>query len=244
MGARPVTDAELAARLADAAGQILTVLRASGTLAGKPLGAAGDATADAFLIAALKTLRPEDGILCEEGKDNPDRLSRRRVWIVDPLDGTREYSESRDDWAVHVALAEDGVATVGAVAQPGVGLFRSDAPPALPEPAPAIVVSRTRPPAEATRVAAALGLELLGMGSAGAKAMAVLRGQAVAYLHSGGQHEWDSAAPVAVCAAAGLHVSRLDGGPLLYNCANPYLPDLLICHPDWRERIQAALAAE
>jgi 3'(2'), 5'-bisphosphate nucleotidase len=238
-----VTDAELAARLADAAGQILSVLRASNLLAGKPLGAAGDGTADVFLMSALKTLRPDDGILSEEGKDNPERLARRRVWIVDPLDGTREYSEGRDDWAVHVALAEDGRATVGAVAQPGIGLFRSDAPPALPDPALAIVVSRTRPPAEATRVAAALDLDLLGMGSAGAKAMAVLRGQAVAYLHSGGQHEWDSAAPVAVCAAAGLHVSRLDGSPLVYNRENPYMPDLLICHPDWRERIQAELAA-
>jgi len=237
------TDGELAARLADAAGRILVALRESGTLTGKLLGAAGDQTANSFLIAALRANRPDDGILSEESADSAERLGKSRVWIVDPLDGTREYSEGRDDWAVHVALAIDGVAMVGAVAQPGAGLFRSDAPAALPDPAPRIVVSRSRPPACATAVAAALGLDLLPMGSAGAKAMAVLTGQAVAYLHAGGQYEWDSAAPVAVCAAAGLRVSRLDGAPLRYNAANPYLPDLLICHPDWQDRIASALAA-
>jgi 3'(2'), 5'-bisphosphate nucleotidase len=237
-----LTDGELAARLADAAGRILVALRDSNTLAGKALGAAGDETANAFLIAALRANRPDDGILSEESADSADRLAKSRVWIIDPLDGTREYSEGRSDWAVHVALAIDGVARIGAVAQPGAGLFRSDQPVELPEPAPKIIVSRSRPPECATRVAAALGLDLLPMGSAGAKAMAVLRGEAVAYVHAGGQYEWDSAAPVAVCAAAGLHTSRLDGTPLRYNEANPYLPDLLICHPDWRDRILAALA--
>ena len=232
-----MTDADLAARLADAAAKMLVALRESGTLTGKALGAAGDATADAFLVAALRANRPHDGILCEESADGPARLAKRRVWIVDPLDGTREYSEGRDDWAVHVALAVDGVAEIGAVAQPSTGLFRSDDAAQPPPPKPAIVVSRSRPPVEAARVAGALGLELVELGSAGAKAMAVLRGEAVAYLHSGGQHEWDSAAPAAVCAGAGLHVSRLDGSPLRYNAANPYLPDLLICHHDWAERI-------
>jgi 3'(2'), 5'-bisphosphate nucleotidase len=238
-----LTDAELAARIADAAGRILSALRDSATLSGKALGAAGDETANAFILAALRANRPEDGILSEESADSAERLAKARVWIVDPLDGTREYSEGRGDWAVHVALSIDGVATIGAVAQPGAGLFRSDAPPALPDPALRIVVSRSRPPECATRVAATLGLDLLPMGSAGAKAMAVLRGEAVAYLHSGGQHEWDSAAPVAVCAAAGLRVSRLDGSPLRYNEANPYLPDLLICHPDWHDRVRATLDA-
>jgi 3'(2'), 5'-bisphosphate nucleotidase len=232
-----LTDAELARRFADAAGRILVALRDSGTLAGKALGAAGDETANAFILAALRANCPDDGILSEESADSAERLAKSRVWIVDPLDGTREYSEGRGDWAVHVALAVDGVATVGAVAQPGAGLFRSDAPPPLPDPAPRLVVSRSRPPECATRTAAALGLDLLPMGSAGAKAMAVLRGEAVAYVHSGGQYEWDSAAPVAVCAAAGLHVSRLDGSALRYNEANPYLPDLLICHPGWRDGI-------
>jgi 3'(2'), 5'-bisphosphate nucleotidase len=238
-----IADAELAARIADAGGRILVALRDSATLSGKALGAAGDETANAFILAALRANRPEDGILSEESADSAERLGRSRVWIVDPLDGTREYSEGRGDWAVHVALAVDGVAIVGAVAQPGTGLFRSDAPPTLPDPAAKIVVSRSRPPESATRVAAALGLDLLLMGSAGAKAMAVLRGEAVAYLHAGGQHEWDSAAPVAVCAAAGLRVSRLDGSPLRYNQADPYLPDVLICHPAWHDRIRSALDA-
>jgi 3'(2'), 5'-bisphosphate nucleotidase len=238
-----VTDAELAARIADAAGRILVALRDSDTLSGKALGSAGDGTANAFIMAAIRANRPDDGILSEESADSPDRLAKSRVWIVDPLDGTREYSEGRSDWAVHVALALDGIATIGAVAQPGAALFRSDAPPALSEPAPSIVVSRSRPPECATRVAATLGLSLLAMGSAGAKAMAVLRGEAVAYLHAGGQYEWDSAAPVAVCAAAGLIVTRLDGSTLRYNEANPYLPDLLICHPHWHDRVRAALDA-
>lgn len=243
MGTRSVSDAQLAAAIAEAAGHILVTLRDSGTLSGKALGAAGDATANAFIMAALRANRPDDGLLSEESADSDARLGKQRVWIVDPLDGTREYSEGRDDWAVHVALAVDGVATVGAVAQPGAGLYRSDTAK-LPEDAPSrIVVSRSRPPEICAGIADALGLELLGMGSAGAKAMAVLRGEAVAYVHGGGQYEWDSAAPVAVCAGAGLHVSRLDGTPLRYNEANPYLPDLLICRPEWRERILAAIAA-
>ncbi|MDB5662386.1 MAG: 3(2),5-bisphosphate nucleotidase CysQ [Sphingomonas bacterium] len=236
-----MTDADLASAIAEAAGRLLVAIRQSDTLHGKALGAAGDLTANAFILAALAANRPADGVLSEESADSDARLAKSRVWIVDPLDGTREYSEGRDDWAVHVALAVDGVATIGAVAQPGVGLYRSDAVRAMPEPAHAIIVSRSRPPVEAERVAAALGVPLIGMGSAGAKAMAVLRGEAVAYVHSGGQHEWDSAAPVAVCAAAGLHVSRLDGSPLRYNGANPYMPDLLICHPAWRDRILDAI---
>ena len=118
-----MTDAELAARLADTAAKMLVALRDSGTLTGKALGGAGDRTADAFLVAALKANRPDDGILCEESADSPARLSKQRVWIVDPLDGTREYADGRDDWAVHVALVVDSVAQIGAVAQPSAGLF-------------------------------------------------------------------------------------------------------------------------
>jgi len=188
----------------------------------------------------LRTARPDDAILSEEEKDNVIRCDSSRAWIVDPLDGTREYSEGRSDWAVHVALAIDGVPTVGAVALPGLGLTLTSGAPKPLEPAnlpPKMLVSRTRPAAEAVFVAAKIGAELLAMGSAGAKAMAVVRGEADIYLHTGGQYEWDNCAPVAVAKAAGLHVSRADGSPLVYNCANPYLPDLLICRAEFADEV-------
>jgi 3'(2'), 5'-bisphosphate nucleotidase len=237
-----VTDAELAAQLAKMAGHLLLDVRASGRFEGKALGAAGDKAANELLCAALRRERPQDGLLSEEEKDNPARLGQRRVWIVDPVDGTREYGEERSDWAVHVALAVDGVATHGAVALPELGqgaVLRSDQPaPLAPMAAtPRMVVSRTRPAAEAITVAQAIGAELIPMGSAGAKAMAVVRGEAEIYLHSGGQYEWDSCAPVAVALAHGLHASRIDGSPLRYNQADTYMPDLLICRPEWAERV-------
>jgi 3'(2'), 5'-bisphosphate nucleotidase len=241
-----MTDAELAARLAEAAGRLLMQVRASDVFAGKALGNAGDATANQFLCHAIRHLRPDDGLLSEEEKDNRERLSRNRVWIVDPVDGTREYGEERADWAVHVALSIDGEAKIGAVALPGLDgglVLRSDRPGALPPMAerPRFLVSRTRPATEAQAVAAALGGELVAMGSAGAKAMAVVRGEAEVYLHSGGQYEWDSCAPVAVAAAYGLHCSRIDGSPLVYNGADPYMPDLLICRRELAAKVLAAL---
>ena len=233
-------DEQLAARLAAAAGRILLDLRAAGDLAGKALGQAGDEAANAMLCRELRAARPDDALLSEEEKDNPARLASHRVWIVDPLDGTREYGEGRSDWAVHVALAIDGVASVGAVALPGLGLtLTSGAPSALaPANAPLrMLVSRTRPAAEAVQVAERMGAELLAMGSAGAKAMAVVRGEADIYLHTGGQYEWDNCAPVAVAQAAGLHVSRVDGSPLRYNNADTYLPDLLICRRELADEV-------
>lgn len=240
-----MNDAELAAQLAEDAGRILMEVRASGRHHGKELGRAGDLEANAVLVKALGELRPDDGLLSEEVKDNPTRLAKRRVWIIDPLDGTREYSEGRDDWAVHVALAIDGTASDGAVALPALGMvLRSDLPlePVAAPARPRIVVSRTRPPAEALTVAEALGAELIPMGSAGAKAMAVVRGQAEIYLHSGGQHQWDNCAPVAVASAHGLHCSRLDGTPLVYNGRETELPDLLICRTEWALPILDQLA--
>ncbi len=213
--------------------------------AGPKIGAEGDRLANDLLVSALRRERPDDGLLSEEEKDNPERLSKSRVWIVDPLDGTREYGENRSDWAVHVALAVDGVATVGAVALPGQGVTLSSGNPQplpLSHNPPRMLVSRTRPPREALAVAELLGAELVPMGSAGAKAMAVVLGQAEVYLHNGGQYEWDNCAPAAVAQAHGLHVSRLDGSPLVYNQANPYLPDLLICRQEWVEPVFAALA--
>ncbi|MDQ2878309.1 MAG: 3'(2'),5'-bisphosphate nucleotidase CysQ [Pseudomonadota bacterium] len=234
------SDARLAARLATEAGAILLDLQVRSGLAGKDLGKAGDAAANAFLMRALRAARPDDAILCEEEKDTAYRLGARRVWIVDPLDGTREYGEGRNDWAVHIALAVDHAAAVGAVALPGLALtFTSDRPlPLAPaNTPPRMVVSRTRPAPEAVAVAEEIGAELLPMGSAGVKAMAVVRGEADIYLHAGGQYEWDNCAPAAVAQAARLHVSRADGSPLRYNQADTYLPDLLICRPELAERV-------
>jgi 3'(2'), 5'-bisphosphate nucleotidase len=246
MAGPEMNDAELAAHLAEVAGKLLIEVRESGVLSLKALGKAGDATANQFLIHALLEQRPEDGLLSEESKDTEERLSKSRVWIVDPVDGTREYGEARTDWAVHVALAIDGVATVGAVALPGLDLvLRTDQPGVVP-PAPEklrMVVSRTRPAREATEVAERLGAELVPMGSAGAKAMAIVRGEADIYLHSGGQYEWDSCAPAAVALAYGLHCSRIDGSPLVYNQADVYMPDLLICRKEHAERILAEVSA-
>ena len=240
-----MNDAELAAHLAEVAGKILIQVRESGVLSLKSLGKAGDATANQFLIHAIAEQRPDDGLLSEEEKDNPVRLAKSRVWIVDPVDGTREYGEARSDWAVHVALAIDGAPSIGAVALPGLGLvLRTDQPGAVP-PAPAtlrMVVSRTRPAREATEVAEKLGAELVPMGSAGAKAMAIVRGEADIYLHSGGQYEWDSCAPVAVALAYGLHCSRIDGSPLVYNQAEVYMPDLLICRREHANMVLAHVA--
>lgn len=242
-----MSDAELAAHLAETAGRILVDVRASGVFTGKALGKAGDATANEFLCHAIRHARPDDGLLSEEEKDDTRRCSQSRVWIIDPVDGTREYGEARADWAVHVALAVDGIAQVGAVALPGLDggiVLRSDQPLPLPAMAerPRFLVSRTRPAAEAQAVAQVLGGELVPMGSAGAKAMAVVRGEAEVYLHSGGQYEWDSCAPVAVATAHGLHCSRIDGSPLVYNQADTYMPDLLICRPEWAERVLAEVA--
>lgn len=243
-----MSDAALAAHLAEIAGRILIDVRDAGVFEGKALGKAGDATANEFLVHALRSARPGDGLLSEEEKDSSERLASERVWIVDPVDGTREYGEKREDWAVHVGLSIGGVATTGAVALPGLDggvVLRSDQPTPLPEAAaiPRFLVSRTRPAKEAVAVCDALGGELVAMGSAGAKAMAVVRGEAEIYLHSGGQYEWDNCAPVAVALAHGLHCSRIDGAPLVYNCEDPYLPDLLICRPEYADRVLELVAS-
>jgi len=240
-----MTDAELAAALAETAGAILLQVRESGLLDGKALGKAGDKTACCFLMDAIRAQRPDDGVLCEETRDTGERLAHDRVWIIDPLDGTREYSERRADWAVHVALSINGEAKVGAVALPDKKLLlRTDQPLTQPTRADGplrLLVSRTRPPEEALKVAQALGAELVPMGSAGAKGAAVVAGEADLYVHSGGQYEWDNCAPAAVALAAGLCATRLDGTPLTYNNQDVFSPDLLICRPDLFDRVQAAL---
>jgi len=236
------SDARLAADLAERAGRLLLDLQASSGLAGKELGQRGDHDANELLLRELAAARPDDAVLSEESTDSPARLAADRVWIIDPLDGTREYGmPGRADWAVHVALWQRGrQITDAAVAQPALdAVYASDAVYTTGAPvtratgtALRFLVSDSRPPAFAAPVAAALGAELAPMGSAGAKAMAVVRGDADAYLHSGGQWEWDSAAPVGVALAHGLHATRIDGSPLVYNEPHPYLPDLLICRAD------------
>ena len=240
------SDTGLARQIAEHAGRLLIELRQSALLEGKALGKLGDELSNRFIIESLRAHRPADALLSEEEKDNPARLAASRVWIIDPLDGTREYGEGRADWAVHVALAVDGVATLGAVALPGLPLtLTSDDTLARPRHNGKLrlVVSRTRPAAEAVSVAAALDAELIPMGSAGAKIMAVVRGEADIYIHSGGQYEWDSCAPVAVAQAAGLHVSRLDGAALRYNQASVYMPDLLVCPEEFSGRVIELAAA-
>jgi 3'(2'), 5'-bisphosphate nucleotidase len=237
-------DHEVAARLATEAGQLLLAVRAEladATAAERK--AAGDKRSHEYLMEALARERPDDAVLSEEGVDDPVRLSAQRVWIVDPLDGTREFSElGREDWAVHVALWQSGALVAGAVALPAQGVTLATPDPARP-PAhsgePRIVVSRTRPPAVALQVREKLNGTLVEMGSAGAKVAAVIQGLADIYVHAGGQYEWDSAAPVAVARAAGLHTSRIDGSPLEYNRADPLLPDLVVCRPEYADAVLA-----
>jgi len=236
-----VNDHELAASLATAAGELLLEIRPT-IPDPTELKAAGDARANVLILDRLRPARPDDAILSEESADDLARLDHDRVWIVDPLDGTREYGEpDRDDWAVHVALSIGGTAAVGAVALPAQGITYATSPAAplaaRPSGPARLVVSRTRPPAITDALQAALDADLVPMGSAGAKAMAIVQGRADIYAHAGGQYQWDSAAPVAVAAAAGLHVSRLDGAPLVYNDAERSLPDLLICRPEYADAV-------
>jgi 3'(2'), 5'-bisphosphate nucleotidase len=246
-----MSDHDDAARYAAEAGALLLELRDRGGAddwSPWSLGDAADVLANRRLLELLREEHPDDAVLSEESADDPRRVDSARVWIVDPLDGTREFTEhGRTDWAVHVALWERGRGlAAGAVALPAQGrVLATGTPPVVPGPDGRplrVVVSRTRPPAAARRVAAALGAELVGMGSAGAKAMAVVDGAVDAYVHSGGQYEWDSAAPAAVAAAAGLHVSRLDGSPLEYNRRDPWLPDLIVCRADLAGTVLDAVA--
>ena len=256
MPAADPADHALAGELAQEAGQLLLQLRSEVPLnltseQTKELKDRGDRAAHEFLAQALQAARPDDAFLSEEGQADPARLSASRVWIVDPLDGTREYGEPpRDDWAVHVALVCDNQPVAGAVALPaqGVTLTTANASQLAPEPAdpdsqPRVIASRSRPGPVPQALADALGAELILLGSAGAKAMEVVQGRADIYAHTGGQYEWDSAAPVAVAQAAGLHASRIDGSELRYNQPEVYLPDLLICHPAWAQQ-SLAIAAQ
>ena len=244
-------DHELARSVATQAGDALLALRTATSRELRTEAALrdeADRLANDLILGLLQTKAGDgDGILSEETPDNGERLGKERVWVVDPLDGTREYAEpSRQDWAVHVGLSIAGKATVGAVALPAAGLvLHTGDPPTIPAAGnrlPRVAVSRTRGPAIAGWVCEQIGGELVSMGSAGAKAMAVVRGEVDAYIHAGGQYEWDSCAPVAVAKAAGLHASRLNGAGLRYNQIDPYLPDLVICRPELAEAILSAVS--
>ncbi|GAB3498282.1 3'(2'),5'-bisphosphate nucleotidase CysQ [Nocardiopsis coralliicola] len=239
----------MARDLAVEAGQQLLKLRARhGFAEPEVLRTLGDRTAHEFLFSALGRLRPSDAVLSEEGIDDTARVGARRVWIIDPLDGTREFAEAgRTDWAVHVALWENGELAAGAVALPAQGSALSTVdPPWLPAERPSgqrlrITTSRSRPPEFVGRMATAMGAEVVPMGSAGAKICAVMLGMADLYVHAGGQYEWDSAAPVAVARAAGLHASRIDGSSLVYNQLDPSLPDILVCRPELSGMVLASI---
>lgn len=243
-----LSDHALAGDLARRAGELLLSLREE--LAGAEPSFRrdqGDQRSAALILADLAALRPRDAVLAEGAVNDGRRLTSDRVWIVDPLDGTREFGEpGRDDWAVHVALWSGGRLVAGAVALPATGhLFLSDPPTTLvsrPEGAVRIAASRTRAPEVVNRVAAALDAQVIPMGSAGAKAMAVVTGRVDAYIHAGGQYEWDSAAPVVVATAAGLHASRLDGSALVYNRPDVWLPDLVVCRSELADQVLIVLA--
>ena len=238
-------DARLTHLLAQGTGEILKGVRNVGALRGRNLGDAGDDLAQNWIARVLEQHRPDDGFLSEEMADNPERLDKDRVWIIDPLDGTKEFATGRQDWAVHIALVEKGTPTHAAVGLPDLGVVFSSAESRMVTGpyAKKIAISHNRPPEVALHIAEQLGYETAAIGSAGAKAMHVLLGDYDAYIHAGGQYEWDSAAPVGVAQAAGLHCSRLDGTPLTYNNKDTYLPDILICRPDLAEDILSMAAA-
>jgi 3'(2'), 5'-bisphosphate nucleotidase len=236
-------DAKFAVSIAREAGDHLVGVRAGNAARDEAgLRALGDRESEALLAARLAAVYPDDAVLSEEAPDDSHRLDSRRVWIIDPLDGTREFAEGRHDWAVHVALWEEGELSLGAVALPGLGVVlasdpRSDVPPRDENARLRMAVSRTRPPEFATDLASSLGADLVPMGSAGYKIASVIRGEADVYVHAGGQFEWDSAAPVAVARAAGLFTSRVDGSPLIYNNVDPRLPDLVVCREELAELV-------
>lgn len=246
---RDLSDAQLSTVLAQHVGVILDEHRKTLVERGTSvwqLKDSGDLLAHHFLMEAFSALRPDDAVLSEEGRDSQARLSSNRVWIIDPLDGTNEYGEGRADWAVHIALWENDALTAGAVALPSINAVFSTDPPCVvpekkPDEKPRLVTSRNRAPYAAVLVAEGLDCDAYRLGSAGAKTMSILMGEADIYVHDGGMHQWDSAAPAAVALAAGLHASRIDGSPLVYNKPDTWLPDFFVCRPEYTTDILHAL---
>lgn len=244
-----ISDSRLTNSLAQGCGEILKGVRNGGLLRGLSLGDAGDEAAQEWISRVLAQHRPQDGMLSEEASDDLARLKKDRVWIVDPLDGTKEFATGRQDWAVHIALVENGIPIHAAVGLPDLGVtFKSSDVRAVTGPlSKKFVVSRNRPPKVADYIAEKMGYEIVGVGSAGAKAMHVLLGDYDGYIHAGGQYEWDQAAPVGVAQAAGLHCCRLDGSEIRFNNEDTFIPDILICRPELKDEIldhAQAFAAE
>ncbi|MGV9802649.1 3'(2'),5'-bisphosphate nucleotidase CysQ [Mycobacterium sp. NPDC003449] len=248
------TDADLAAEVAEEAGELLLGVREEiGFYDPYYLGDEGDRRSNDLILDRLARARPADCVLSEEAADNPARVGADRVWIVDPVDGTREFSlPGHEDWAVHIALWQRSAGVHGGLSDAVVALpargevYRSDtvAPPPPRSDGPILITaSANRPPPVLWRMREHLDFRLVRIGSAGAKAMAVVRGDVDAYIHAGGQWEWDSAAPAGVVTAAGLHASRLDGSPLVYNRADPYLPDFVMCRAELAPALLAAIGA-
>lgn len=239
-----LSDADLAAHLAVGAGEILNGIRHGDLLDGRLLGDVGDTMAQAWISTVLRVHRPHDAVLSEEAADVGDRSTADRVWIIDPLDGTTEFSMGTDNWAVHIALTVDGAPDVAAVSLPAQDVvFRSDTVDEVTGPLThRLAVSRYGHSYHSAAVAERLDLSSVRIGSAGAKAMAVVRGDADAYVHSGGQYEWDNCAPVGVALAAGLHCSRIDGRDIVYNNPQPYMPDFVICRREIAGDVLEALA--
>ena len=243
------TDQQLASRVATEAGAMLVELRDDLVAEGIhywDLKDEGDVAGHRYIMSALTVARPDDVILSEEAADNRKRLSAERVWIIDPIDGTNEFAEHpRHDWAIHIALWESGELTAASVALPTLGITFDASPAAVVPPStrekPLLVTSRSRNPYCAVMVANALGCDVARLGSAGAKAMAIVMGEADIYVHDGGMYQWDSAAPAAVAKAAGLHVSRIDGSELKYNQESLWLPDFLVCRIELAEPALKAL---
>ena len=243
------TDQQLASRVATEAGAMLVELRDELVAVGIhywDLKDEGDVAGHRYIMSALNAERPDDEILSEEAADNRRRLNAERVWIIDPIDGTNEFAEHpRHDWAIHIALWEAGELTAASVALPTLGITFDASPAAVVPPStrarPLLVTSRSRNPYCAVMVANALGCDVARLGSAGAKAMAIVMGEADIYVHDGGMYQWDSAAPAAVALAAGLHVSRIDGSPLEYNTPDTWLPDFFVCRPEYTDAILHAI---
>ena len=242
---RDLDDDDLAYFLATGIGDIVRGTRAGGLLHGRSLARVANEVAQRWCDEVLSVHRPDDGTLSEGVSDDPSRLEKSRVWIIDVIDGSKEFSTGRSDWSVHVALVVDGRPALASVGLPEAGrVFRTDQVHYVDGPPSGnMVISRNNPPAGIGEVAGALGLKTRPMGSAGAKMLSVLLGDADVYLHAGGQYEWDQAAPVGVALASGLHASRLDGTPIRFNKSDTYSPDILVCRPDMTEQVLAAAAA-
>lgn len=263
-----MNDSELSRDVAIEAGRLLLDLRATyGDLDPADVDTANrlrkeaDRASHLLIADRISAARPDDVILSEEGKDDPARLVADRVWIVDPLDGTFEFGQGRSDFAVHIVLwVRDALSPTGArlvastVELPAQGLTRTDIDTpdvsfALPTDRPIrIVASRSRAPKWLPDAVAVLAdrmgreVEVIDVGSVGAKVNEILCGRADAYVHDTGFYEWDVAAPYAVAHRYGLHASHVGGEPIRFNQDPPYVTSLLVSIPTLLDDLTSVFA--